>query len=198
MSSERTPPAATPLPSRAPRKAPLPPKPRDPEGAARRRQPSFSAPRGAPSHAWLSDSVKRAALLHATALAGAGIGLELGGRWLALVSVEPCLAIGAHVVDQRHERLALVGERVLDARRHLGVRVAFDDAVLLEAAKTKRERSRADSGERPLELAEPLGATREVANDEKGPLAGDDLGGATDGTGGIHSLKGCARPALAC
>ena len=68
-----------------------------------------------------SDSVERPALLHATALAGAAqLRPDLGGGGLALVGVEPRLPVGAHVVDQRHERLALVRERVLDARRHLG------------------------------------------------------------------------------
>ena len=50
-----------------------------------------------------------------------------GPRWrprrARIAHAEPLAAVAAHVVDQRHERLALGGQRVLHPRRHLGVGV---------------------------------------------------------------------------
>ena len=57
------------------------------------------------------------------------------GRVAVLVEAEPALAVLAHVLDQRRQVAALVGKRVLDARRHLGIGVALDHALLLERAQ---------------------------------------------------------------
>src|SRR5215208_4695811 len=95
--------------------------------------------------------------------------------WLLLG--QPAAAVGAHVLDQRDEGPTLVGELIGDARRDLGERAALDDALLLERPEAERERPGADALQRPLELAEPKRGVRQIADDEEGPLAGDDLGG---------------------
>ena len=47
---------------------------------------------------------------------------RLGSRRRAgALGAQPALAVGAHAVDDRDQRAALLGQRVLDARRHLGV-----------------------------------------------------------------------------
>jgi len=51
---------------------------------------------------------------------------------------------------------------------------------ILERAEAKRERPRADPGERALELTEATAALREVADDEHRPLAADELRGRAD------------------
>src|SRR5206468_6486935 len=71
---------------------------------------------------------------------------------------EPLAAVAAHVLDQRLERTALLGERVLHARRHLRIRAPLDDALLLEGAQPQRKRARADPCKGALELAEPAPA----------------------------------------
>src|SRR4029079_5102325 len=58
-------------------------------------------------------------------------GLVLG-RTLA---AQPLAAVLAHRVEDRQQRLALGGQRVLDARRYLGVGVALDDPFLFECAQ---------------------------------------------------------------
>src|SRR3954468_3520290 len=57
------------------------------------------------------------------------------GGLAAVALQEPPAAVGAHVLDQGHERLALLGERVLDSRGYFGIGAALDDAVLLERPK---------------------------------------------------------------
>src|SRR5579862_6921658 len=66
---------------------------------------------------------------------------ELVGLFIA---AEPLAPVDAHVVDQRHERQALLGEGVFDPRRHLGIRLAMDDPLLLERPQPQRQRARAD------------------------------------------------------
>ena len=68
--------------------------------------------------------------------------------------------VGAHVLDQRDQREALVGERVLDARRDLGERLTLDDPLLLQGAQPQRQRAGAYPPERALELAEPATGPR--------------------------------------
>ena len=87
------------------------------------------------------------------------------------------------------QRLALGRERVLDPRRHLGIGVALDDALLLERPQPQRQRPRADAGERALELAEAAAALGQIADDEDRPLAADDVRGGADGTGGIAHMQ---------
>src|SRR5919198_1835965 len=105
------------------------------------------------------------------------------GRLAALARKQPPAAVGAHVLDQRDQGAALLGERVLDPRRHLRVGPPLDDAVVLQRAQPEREGARADALERSLELTEPLAALGQVADQEERPLAGDDLRTASDWTG---------------
>src|SRR3954467_6085542 len=113
--------------------------------------------------------------------------LRVGGAHAA----KPLGAVRAHAVDDRHERAALLGQRVLDPRRDLGVRAALDDALLLPRAPPQRARARGDAAERALELTEPRAALREVTNDEERPLPADDVGGTADGAvriGHLHPI----------
>src|SRR3954447_17857150 len=103
-------------------------------------------------------------------------------------AAEPFGAVRAHAVDDRHERAALLGQRVLDARRDLGVRAALEDALLLQRAQPQRQRARGDAAERALELTEPRTALREVAHDQERPLPADDVGGTADGAVRIGHL----------
>src|SRR6185437_9192130 len=107
--------------------------------------------------------------------------LELGARALGAVHAEPVFAVGAHVVDDRQQRAALLRQRVLDARRHLGERVPLDDALLLERAQAQGERARADPGQRAFELTEAGVAIVKIAHEQQRPLAAHDLSGQTDG-----------------
>src|SRR3954468_22389897 len=111
----------------------------------------------------------------------AGLGLAARAR-----GVEPGLAVGAHGLDDRDERAALLRQPVLDARRNLRERLALQDALLLERAQPQRQRAGADALERSLELAKPRAPLREVADHEHRPLAADDVGGATDGAIGVR------------
>src|SRR3954451_11994488 len=108
--------------------------------------------------------------------------LDGGADGLALVDREPAASVGAHVLDQRDEGGALVGELVGHARGNLGEGAALDDAVLLEGPEAQREGPRADPLQGALQLTEPEGRIRQVADDQESPLAGDDLGRPADGT----------------
>jgi len=53
---------------------------------------------------------------------------------LVMPAIEPPVAELAHRIDDRKQRLALLRERVLDARGGLGIAQALQDALLLEVA----------------------------------------------------------------
>ena len=76
----------------------------------------------------------------------------LNGR-LAVLERPSLETFSIAVLDQRHQRAALVGQRVLDPRRHLWERLTFDDPLLLERAQAQRQRPRTDAVKRALELA---------------------------------------------
>ena len=101
-------------------------------------------------------------------------------RLARLVLGQPAVAVGAHVLDQRHQGRALVGEGVFDPGRDLGVGPALDYPLLLQRAQAQREGAGADAGEGALELAEAQRVVGEVADDQERPLAGDDLGRPAD------------------
>src|ERR1700730_4024139 len=103
-------------------------------------------------------------------------------RGLRDLLARPTAPVVAHAVDDRQQVEPLLGQRVLDARGHLGGGVALDDAVLLQRAQPQRERGRADAGERALQLAEAAAPGGQVAHQQQRPLAADQLGGVTNGT----------------
>ena len=127
-------------------------RPRPPRPAARRPPPrrrrgcraargcacgaSSTAPRGPPPRRRRSCSPARVLR---------GDDGRLGGLRAGALGAQPLGAVGAHRLDDRDERAALVGQRVLDARRHLGERLARDDALLLQRAQAQRERARRDA-----------------------------------------------------
>ena len=103
----------------------------------------------------------------------------------------------AHAIDDRQQVDPLLGQRVLDARRDLGVGVALDDPVLLERPQAKRQRAGADPRERALELAEAAAPGGEVTHEQQRPLAADQLGRVDDGTrvsNGMPSLYQLKSP----
>jgi len=63
------------------------------------------------------------------------------------VAVEPVAAVDPHLLDQRDQGSALLGQRVLNPRRDLGEGLALDDALLLQRPEAKRQRPRADAPE---------------------------------------------------
>src|SRR4029079_4882366 len=100
-----------------------------------------------------------------------------GGGGLAVVrDAEPAGAVLAHVVDQGRQGPTLLGQRLLDPGRHLGIGVALDDAAILERPQPQRQGPWADPVEGALELAEATVAVGEVTDDQQRPLARDDLG----------------------
>src|SRR3954470_22532557 len=188
------------------RTAALPPWPAAPRRGRRpRRRGGAAPPRGArwcsqawsrsPDFPWRGAFLRVNAELQAIPSLGqpletvrateAGSRLERCGR-LALVQREPMAAVGAHVLDQRDEGSALVGELVGHAGRHLVEGAALDDSLLLERPEPQRERARTDAVERALELAEPQSVIRQVTDDEESPLAGDDLRRPADGAFTVH------------
>jgi hypothetical protein len=98
---------------------------------------------------------------------------------------QPATAVAAHVLDQRHQRFALLGQRVLDPGRHLGEGVAGDDALFFKRPQAQREGARADPLQRALQLAEAAAPFGQIADDQEGPLPTDDVGGTADRTSGV-------------
>src|SRR3954466_16212645 len=119
----------------------------------------------------------------------AGGAARLGGG-------EPVAAVRAHPLDDRHERLALVRQRVLHPRRDLGEGLPLDDSLLLERAQAQRERAGRDALERALQLAEARAAVGEVTDQEDRPLAAEDLGTCADWTT-LHHFRKCSTAASA-
>src|SRR6188472_3139094 len=91
------------------------------------------------------------------------------------VAAEPVVAEAAHLLDDRLQRLALLRQLVLDARRRLGVAAADDDSFRLEPAQPLRQRPRADPRTRVLELGEPARSLGEIVDEKNRPLRPDDL-----------------------
>ncbi len=76
----------------------------------------------------------RVALSQTVTAAGSDEGATLG-----LIVHQPAPAVAAHVLDQRHQRLTFLGQRVLDPRRHLGEGAADDDPLLFQRPQPQRE-----------------------------------------------------------
>src|ERR1044072_4925276 len=55
----------------------------------------------------------------------------------------------------------------------------------LNAPQAQRQRAWADPLQRALQLTKTAAPGGQVTNDEEGPLAADDVGGAADGTAGV-------------
>src|SRR4051794_24856723 len=89
---------------------------------------SFAGPSGAPA---TRQGACRCGLEREQLGGGLG-GLAAGAR-----RVQPFLAVGAHRLDDRDQRPPLLRQAVLDPRRHLGERLALEDALLLERAQAQ-------------------------------------------------------------
>ena len=117
---------------------------------------------------------------------------------LLLICGQPLAPVGAHVLDQRDEGAALAGELIGHPRWHLGEGAALDDPLLLERPQAQRQGAGTDPLEGALELTEPERVIGEVADDEEGPLAGDDLRRPADWTFAVeHEAQNSAK-ALLC
>src|SRR5436305_10659187 len=108
---------------------------------------------------------------------GEFVGFEVG------IAAEPVTTVRAHVLDQRHQRSPLLGERILDPRWNLREGLAPDDALFLERPQAQRQGAGADAVQRALELTETRAAVSQIADHQQGPLAAHDLGGPADWTG---------------
>src|SRR5258708_39314968 len=103
------------------------------------------------------------------------VGVATQGVGRVVVATQPGAAVLAHVVDDRQQRAALLGQRVLDAWRDLGEGLPLDDRLLLERAQAQRQRARADAGELTFELTEARRAGGELAHEQQGPLTAHDI-----------------------
>src|SRR5437763_487421 len=108
-----------------------------------------------------------------------------GWAWGALTEYsrlfdQPGVPEAAHLLDDRQERVALVGQLVLDPRRRFRIAVPRDDALVLEGAEALRKRPRTDAGARVLELREAPRPLREVVDEQRRPFRADDLGAGGD------------------
>ena len=74
------------------------------------------------------------------------------------------LSTGASVLTER-------SERILDPRRHFREHLPTDDAIKFELPKLHGQRPLADVADDPPQFTEPLGARKQVVNDERLPLA---------------------------
>src|SRR5207245_2063504 len=95
----------------------------------------------------------------------------------------PAVTEAAQLLDERQQRGPVVRQRVLDARRRLGVAPAEDQLLVLECAEPFGERARADAGARVLELGKAAWPLGEVVNEQRRPLGADDLGAGGDRAG---------------
>src|SRR5690606_33374559 len=78
-------------------------------------------------------------------------------------------APGVHGQHDLLEAAAELGERVLDARRHLGVDDAPDDAVLLELTQLPGERLGVGQRHQATELVEPSRTTEQMLDEGELP-----------------------------
>src|SRR5207248_4933724 len=98
-------------------------------------------------------AARRAARPGSAAAGGAGVG-ALGALRRLAAPCHPAVAPGGHLVDQPVERLALLGQLVLDPGRHVADDGAPDDPLGLEVLQPLTERARVDTAERLGELVE--------------------------------------------
>lgn len=73
--------------------------------------------------------------------------------------------------EHRFEGAARVRQRILHPGRDLGEDAALNKPVGLESAEPVGERLGADAVQRATKLPESLGAAKEIADDEDGPLS---------------------------
>jgi len=85
--------------------------------------------------------------------------------------------------DDHPELAPLVGQRVLRARRVVGVEPARHERVLLHQLEPIRENVGRDPREALLEILEPPRAPQHVPDEQKGPPVADQLERLRDRTG---------------
>ena len=84
-----------------------------------------------------------------------------------------CHAPAFHGLDDRAHGFAEFRQRILHAGWHLRVDGTANDSVSLHGAQSLRQRLLADAVDALLQLVEAPGAGKEIAHNEKLPLAAD-------------------------
>src|SRR3989442_15863313 len=86
------------------------------------------------------------------------------------------LSPGGHQPENGAEAFSMSGERIFDARRHLGVDLAANDGVALQFAQLLREHIFGWARKESLQFAEPADVAREVLENGRSPLSHGDVG----------------------
>lgn len=89
-----------------------------------------------------------------------------------------------HQTKDWAEALTMSSERILNARRHLGVDLAMDHVVALQFAQLLRKHFLSRSRKESLQFTETANVPLKVVKDGRLPLSADDVGG--DGNGAIE------------
>ena len=100
---------------------------------------------------------------------------------LARAAPGPLVAPRGQRAEHGHEVARAFGELVVDARRHLAVALAGEQAVGDHAVQARAKLLGGDPGEDALQLDETTRAGGQVAHDEQGPLVPDQVKGARIG-----------------
>ena len=87
----------------------------------------------------------------------------------------PGVAPRGERADDREDVAGALGQLVVDARRHLAVPLAGQQAVGDHAVQPRAQLLGRDAGQHALELDEPARAGGEVADDEQRPLVPDEI-----------------------
>ena len=116
---------------------------------------------------------------------------ERAGRLVLEVVVSP----EAHGVDDGLCAPSMVAERVLDARRHLGIDAAVDQASGLELAQGAGEHLVGHVRDESLQIAEPPCSAGEPVEDDQVPPSAQDFqsGRQRAWTGGWGRIFGVRR-----
>src|SRR5437868_7076172 len=138
-----------------------------------RRARCAASPRPTPHGAGFRPAAGNRVELGALPLRGGGAA-RAGRREALEQRIDQPLVAAAREPGEHGQQLAgALGELVVDARRNLAVALAREEAVGDHAVEPRAELLGRDARKDPLELDEPPGAGREVADDQQRPLVAD-------------------------
>src|SRR5215213_1746588 len=109
-------------------------------------------------------------------------------RRLGISCCKPSDTEVTHALDDPKQRMTLLCQPVLHPRWHFRKACPSDDASFFETTQAIRKCLGADSGERPLQLAEASTTGREVTNDQWCPAIADQGSGALDWAASAYKL----------
>ena len=135
---------------------------------------------------WRSGASPSASTISSTVPSSAGRRLEQAGREAedrADVDVlagtrrapRPVVAPARERAEHRHQLARALGQLVVDARRHLAVALARQQAVGDHAVQPRAQLLGRDAGQHPLQLDEPARAGGEVTDDQQRPLVAHEV-----------------------